>query len=330
MKPEAGRVLVTGATGFLGGAMVRRLRAEGIPVLAQGRDAAGCATLAGQGVPVLRWNISQPLSETAPEVNEVTHVVHGAGLSSPFGTRAAFEAANVEGTRNVVALARRLGVGRFVQVSSSTVYFALRDQLGVREDDPLPAPFNEYARTKRESERIALAAPDLGPIAIRPRGLYGAGDTVLLPRLLKTASERALPLMRGGAARIDVTHVDDVADAILAALRAKPSAEGEVFNVSGGEVIPVTRLAESACARAGVRLRWRKVPVGTALGAAWLAERRALLTGGGEPQITRYALALFAYAQSLDISKADRVLGWRPRIGFEEGLERTFAKGAPA
>lgn len=327
MSPE--RILVTGATGFLGGALVRRLLADGREVVAQGRDPSGCAALTAQGVPVLRWDVSVPLSNVPPALAGMTHIVHGAGLSSPFGSRAAFEAANVIGTRNVVDLARRLGVRRFVQVSSSTVYFALRDQLDLREDDPLPKPFNEYARTKRLSEEIALAAPDIGPLAIRPRGLYGAGDTVLLPRLLKTAAERPLPLLRGGAARIDLTHVEDVVAAIIAGLDAPTSAEGEVFNVTGGETIPVTHLAESACARAGVSLRWRKVPVTLGLAAAWSAERAALLTGKGEPAITRYALALFAYAQSLDISKAERVLGWTPRIGFEEGLDRTFAKADP-
>jgi nucleoside-diphosphate-sugar epimerase len=329
MKPEAGRVLVTGATGFLGGAVIRLLRAQGIAVLAQGRDPSGCDRLSAAGVPVLRWDISRPLGARPPEFAEVTHVVHGAGLSAPFGPRHAFEAANVTGTRNVVDLARSLGVRRFVQVSSSTLYFAMRDQLDLREDAPLPRPFNEYARTKRLAEEIALAARDLGPVALRPRGLYGAGDTVLLPRLLNTARARPLPLLRDGAARIDLTHVDDVAAAILAALRAGPEAEGEVFNVTGGEVIPVTEIAEAACARAGVDLRWRRVPVSVGLAAAWGAEKAAFLSGRGEPQVTRYALALFAYAQSLDISKADRVLGWRPRIGFAEGLERTFAGGAP-
>lgn len=323
MSPD--RILVTGATGFLGGALVRRLVADGRDVVAQGRDRAGCDALSERGLPVLRWDVSEPLIDTPAALAGVTRIVHAAGLSAPFGSRAAFEAANVTGTRNVVDLARRLGVRRFVQVSSSTVYFALRDQLNLSEDDPLPKPFNEYARTKHLSEQIALAARDIGPLAIRPRGLYGAGDTVLLPRLLKTAAERPLPLLRGGAARIDLTHVDDVVAAILAGLDAPDAAEGEVFNVTGGETIPVTHLAENACARAGVPLRWRKVPVGLGLGAAWASEKAALLTGRGEPAITRYALALFAYAQSLDISKAERVLGWTPRIGFEEGLDLTFA-----
>ena len=316
----AGRVLITGATGFLGGTVLRMLQAQGRPVLAQGRDPGRLAAL---GAPVLRWDLTQPPPDT-PELAGVDAMVHCAALSAPFGRLAEFHAANVQGTAAVLALARRLQVRRFVHISSPSVLFAPRDQLALDETTPLPPPCTPYARTKARAEALVLAAPDLSPVILRPRGLYGCGDTALLPRLLQAARTRPLPLFRGGRARIDLTHVEDAAAAVLAALDAGPEAAGEVFHISGGEVLPVTEIASRACARAGVPLRWRRMPLAPALLAAGAMERLALLTGAGEPAVTRYGLALFAYAQSLDISKASRSLGWSPRISFAEGLDRTF------
>ncbi|TIV90047.1 MAG: NAD(P)-dependent oxidoreductase, partial [Mesorhizobium sp.] len=89
-----------------------------------------------------------------------------AALSSPFGRLADFEAANVTATHNLVDFARRQGVSRFVHISSPSVCFAFRDQLGLAEDAALPEPVNHYARTKREAERIVLGQPDIRPVVL--------------------------------------------------------------------------------------------------------------------------------------------------------------------
>ncbi|WP_137929767.1 NAD-dependent epimerase/dehydratase family protein [Mesorhizobium comanense] len=322
-----GRVLVTGATGFLGAHIVARLAAAGTPLLAQGRDPGRSAALQDAGHAILRRDLSRPFDAKADaEFGEVDAIVHCAALSSPFGRLADFEAANVAATRNLVDFARRNGVRRFVQISSPTVGFAFRDQLGVAEDNPLPDPVNHYARTKRQAEEAVLAAAPIGPIVLRPRGIYGAGDRALLPRLLQAARRRPLPLFRDGQARIDLTHVDDVVDAVFAALSAGAAAEGQIFNISGGEVLAVRHIADRACKRAGLRPLWRKTALAPAMLVAGMMEAVALcLPGRPEPPVTRYGLGLFAYAQSLDISKAARVLGWAPRVSFEHGLDRTFA-----
>ncbi|MBA1142202.1 NAD-dependent epimerase/dehydratase family protein [Mesorhizobium neociceri] len=322
------RVLVTGASGFLGAHVLTRLAALATPALGVGRDAKRCAALEANGHKVVRLDLSQPFDRSADRaLNGVDAIIHCAALSAPFGRLADFEAANVVATRNLVDFARRQGVRRFVHISSPTVCFAYRDQLGVSEDAGLPPPVNHYARTKRQAEEIVLAAPETGPVVLRPRGIYGVCDRTLLPRLLQVARQRPLPLFRDGKARIDLTHIDDVVDAVLAALSAGSTAEGQIFNVSGGEVVPVRRIAEAACARAGVQPRWRKMPLLPAMLAAGLAETVAeLLPGRPEPPVTRYGLGLFAYAQSLDITKAGRILGWAPKVSFEEGLDRTFGK----
>jgi nucleoside-diphosphate-sugar epimerase len=319
-----GHILVTGATGFLGGAVVRLLAAQGRTVLAQGRDAAKLAAL---GVPTLRWDITQPPPDSA-DLAEITAIIHCAALSSPFGRLADFHAANVTGTANVLTLAHRLRVQRLVHISSPSVLFAPQDQLDLTETIPLPPPYTAYARTKAMAEALVMQATDLSPIILRPRGLYGAGDSTLLPRLLQAARRGPLPLFRKGAARIDLTHIDDATRAVLAALDAGPQANGEIFHISGGQTLPVTEIATKAAARAGITVTWRPVPLAPVLWTAGMMERLALLTGAREPPITRYSIALFAYAQSLIITKAKTLLNWSPQVSFDEGLARTLT-GAP-
>jgi nucleoside-diphosphate-sugar epimerase len=318
-----GRVLVTGATGFLGGALIRRLRAEGRPVLAMGRDPARCADLRTEGFTVLSHDLCQPLPDPGP----LAAIVHCAARSSPHGRKAAFQRANVTATANILATAQAGQVPRFVFISSSSVAFAPKDQLLVRESDPLPRPFNAYAASKQAAEALVLATQGVNPVVLRPRGIYGAGDTALLPRLLHAAGRGPLPLLRQGQGRIDLTHVDDVVAAIMATLYGQPQAGG-VFNVSGGEVLPITGIVGKACAMAGVTPRWRAMPLAPLMAAAGLAEGVCRwLPGGPEPVITRYGLALFAYAQSLDLARARDILGWTPQVSFDEGLRRTFHTG---
>ncbi|MEL7461861.1 MAG: NAD(P)-dependent oxidoreductase [Pseudomonadota bacterium] len=318
------RVLVTGATGFLGGAVLRRLGAQGI---GQGRDPARLAALQRDGLDTFAWALPEVLSDTqAASLCDVGAIVHAAGLSSPFGPRAAFQRANVAGTQAVIDLARRLGVARFVLISSPSVYFALADQLNMSEDAPLPRPFTPYAESKAQAEALVRAAGDLGPVILRPRGLYGPGDTALLPRLMRAAKTRALPRFRDGVAKIDLTYIDDCVDAVMAALRVEAAA-GATLNISGGEVLSVSDIVTQTCGRAGVTPRWKNVPLGPALMAARLAETVALLRPGQpEPAVTRYGLGLFAFEQSLDISRAQGVLGWTPKVPLAEGLERVFAE----
>ena len=325
-------VLVTGASGFLGLHVLERLASMGMPAVGLGRDAERCDALQRAGHMVIRHDLSLPFDAmTEPRLGRVEKIIHCAALSSPFGRLRDFVAANVTATQNLVGFAKRQEVGRFVHISSPSVCFAFRDQLGLTEDALLPEPVNHYARTKREAEMIVLGAPEIHPVVLRPRGIYGAGDRALLPRLIKAAASRPLPVFRGGRAAIDLTHVDDVVDAVVAALAAPTDAEGQVFNVSGGDMLPVRRIADEACGRVGLKPRWRPMPLMPAMLAAGLMEAVAIrLPRRPEPPVTRYGLGLFAYAQSLDISKAKRVLGWAPKIAFEQGLDRTFAGRAPA
>jgi len=320
------RVLVTGATGFLGGTLVRHLRDRGFETVALGRDEARCERLREAGFVTFRTDLSRPDPELAGRVGALDAVVHCAALSSPWGSLAAFHAANVEGTRNTLDLAAACGVRRFVNISSPTVYFEMKDRIGVVETAPLPAPINAYAATKAAAERLVLSRRELGPVNLRPRGIYGAGEETLLPRL-RTAAERGpLPFLHGGIAAIDLTHVSDVVSAIDAALAPNPALCGETFNISGGEVLAVREIVERTCAALAVPVRWRRMPFHPALAATRLACLASHVIGK-EPAVTPYTLGLFAFRQSLDIGKAMRMLNWRPIIPFEQGLAMTLEGG---
>lgn len=318
-------VAITGATGFLGGALSRRLLAEGQAVIAMGRDPAKLAALERLGASIIPHDLAMgaPTSD-----REIGAIVHCAALSSAWGPRQAFEAANVAGTRAALEFARKVGAGRFVHISTPSLYFRFRDQPGMREDAALPPPVNAYAATKRAAEDLVKAS-GLDTIILRPRGLYGQGDVALLPRLLRAAQAGPLPLIRGGGAETDLTHVEDVVDAVLAALAAPAGLAQRVFNISGGEPLKVRAIAEAAGARAGISVRWRTIPSAAMFAAASLMEAAARLKPGQpEPRVTAYGAGLFAFTQTLDLTAARTRLNWTPKIRFDDGLARTFG-GAP-
>ncbi len=320
----AKRVLVTGASGFLGGHLARFLRDRGTTVVAVGRNPARMSALREIGCDLLSHDISSPFPVSAAK--QIDAVVHCAALSAPFGRARDFERMNTLGTANVLAFAKSCGADRFVHISTPSVYFDFRDQLDLAENTPLPKPINHYARTKRQAEALVLEHAPQRSIILRPRGIYGPGDTALLPRLLRSARARPLPLMRNGAARIDLTYVGDVVDAIVAALAASPRATGQIFNISGGQVLPVQEIVERSCQMAGFIPKWRKTPLPVALTVARCAELICRgLPNTPEPFVTRYGVGLFAYQQSLNITKARDVLGWTPQTDFSQGLQHVFA-----
>jgi nucleoside-diphosphate-sugar epimerase len=320
------RVLVTGAAGFLGQHVCRRLALEEFEVIAHGRTKRALEPFASDGFNTVYCDLESPTATSVlAEVGRLDAVVHCAGLSSNWGQRAAFLSANVDATRNLLAQIQRNGAPHFIYVSSSSVCFELRDKLLVTEDQPLPKAINNYAWSKRAAEDVVSEVRELPATIMRPRGIYGRGDSALLPRLLKAARRGPLPLFRGGNTVIDLTHVEDVAVAVIAVLRAPSRTQGKTYNVSGGEPIAVRGIIEQASVRAGIKVRWRPVPWTFARIAIDGLERyHKAFRPAAEPFVTVYSAGLLAFSQTLDISSIRRDTGWRPSISFMEGLNRTF------
>lgn len=317
------RILVTGATGFIGGHVARRLVDTGHTVIATGRNAARLATMGARSRAMAADLASAPLE---PLLQGCDAVVHCAALSSPWGRRKDFQSANVLATERLLAAARRERVPRFVHLASPSIYFRFRDQFGVGEEFQPPRRWiTEYARSKWESECKVRAASgnDLQTLILRPRAVFGEGDNAILPRILAVAAHGRFPLVDGGRALIDVTHVDNLVDLIATCVTMELPGNGRAYNVSNGEPVRVRALLETLFAALGYPVRMTTAPRAPLLALAALSEYVARLRPGRpEPRLTRYGIGVLGYSQTLDIARARRDLHYTPRIGIQDGIVR--------
>ncbi|MES3034666.1 MAG: NAD-dependent epimerase/dehydratase family protein [Gemmatimonadota bacterium] len=321
MTPPLRQVLVTGASGFLGSHVVRALAARGVAVSAHGRSADRLGF--GSGVRICRGDLADLplLTEGATGCDAV---VHCAALSAPWGDPKAFVAANVAGTVNLLTAARTAGVRRLVHISSPAVIFDGRDQHQVGDDAPYPASHSShYARTKQLAEQLVrAAASSMETVILRPKAIYGDGDRALVPRLLRAAREGRLPQIGDGINAVDVTHVDDVVQAIDHALTTTDGVGG-TFLVTGGEHVPLWGMIRELLEGVGLRYPSRRVPLPVALAAAAAMEAMATITRR-EPTLTRYSALILARTQTYDISRARTLLGYAPRVSAAQGVARTI------
>lgn len=312
------RVLVTGASGMLGGAVAGQLAARGDDVVVLQRRPAGLA-----GVSEVLGDVTDPVV-VGTATRGVDAVVHLAAKVSVTGAWKDFVAVNVGGTRTVVDAARAAGVARFVQVSSPSVAHVGHALVGAGNDpaDPLRSRGN-YARSKATAELLALAAdgPDLAVVAIRPHLVWGPGDTQLVARIVGRARAGRLALIDRGTALIDTTYVTNAADAIVAAVDQAPRSHGQALVVSNGQPRTVAELVTRICLAAEAPVPRLRVPypVAVAGGAVvelvWSALRRT-----DDPPMTRFLAEQLATAHWFDQRRTREALQWTPRIGLDEGF----------
>ena len=225
------KILVTGATGFLGKYVIEELLDHDYSIVAFGRNEKVGKALESQRVQFVKGDLSS-IEELRQAFQEIDAVVHAGALSTAWGPWKAFYQANVIGTQNVLDLCREYEVKRLVYVSSPSVYAAGKDQFDIKESDaPTENHLNNYIRSKLASEKLFPNYPDVPSIILRPRGLFGVGDTSILPRVLRLSRKIGIPLIRGGEQLMDMTCVENVALAIRLALEAK-EAYGQIYNIT--------------------------------------------------------------------------------------------------
>ncbi|MFE6968361.1 NAD-dependent epimerase/dehydratase family protein [Isoptericola sp. NPDC057653] len=322
-------VLVTGASGLLGGAVARALVARGDDVRTLQRRPSGV-----RGAADVLGTVTDP-DVVARAVDGVGAVVHLAAKVSLAGDPAEFREVNVGGTRALLDAAERAGVARFVQVSSPSVAHLGASLVGVPATpaDPERAR-GEYARTKAAAEVLALGRDGVGGgprvVAVRPHLVWGPGDTQLVERVVDRARHGRLPLLGHGAALIDTLYVDNAADGILAALDRLDDAPdvvgGRAYVLTNGEPRTVADLLAGICRAAGVTPPAWRVPAGLARSAGGLVEALwRVRPGADEPPMTRFLAEQLSTAHWFDQRATRRDLRWTPAVGVDEGMARLAA-----
>lgn len=205
-------------------------------------------------------------------------------------------AVNVTGTRRLL---RAAGARPVVWVSSASVYDPRLDRTLVREDHPRTGHLNAYGRTKAAGESLALAA---GAVVLRPRAVYGPGDTQLLPRLLSRVRAGSL-FLPGPDVPLSLTAVENLADACLAA----PAWPAGAYNIADARPYRRDAAVREVLRAHGVRARVRHLPLSLARTAARLSESLS----SGEPALSRYAVDQLAHPVVLDLTRA-HTQGWTP------------------
>ncbi len=313
------RVLVTGASGMLGGSVARALAERGDEVVVMQRRPSSLGLTERLG------DIEDPEAVCAA-VEGMDAVVHLAAKVNVVGVWKDYLATNVEGTASLVAAARQAGVTRFVQVSSPSVAYAGSSLVaaGAGPADPDSAR-GSYSRSKALAEQLALAehGPGFSVIAVRPHLVWGPGDTQLVARIVERGRSGRLALIGRGSALIDTTYVDNAADALVAALDHADTAGGQPYVVSNGEPRPVAEILTSICAAVGVPGPRLRVPfrvawaAGAAVDSVW--ERRGR---EDDPPITRFLAEQLATAHWFDQRETREALRWSPRVSLDEGFAR--------
>ena len=291
-------ILITGSSGFVGGCAVARFQSAGWKTFGVGRrplDQTGYH----------RCDLSQPLDPDLIKVIRQSEVVlHAAARSSPWGTRRQFHAANVRATANLLDACEANGRPRFIFISSSSVYYREQDQLDILESTPLAKkPINHYAASKQVAERLIQNYHGSWSI-LRPRAVYGKGDTVLFPRILAAAQAGRLPLLTrpGPPAMGDLISIHNLTDCLLRAA-SDPAIHGS-YNLTDNAPQEIISFLLEIFSRLNIKPPEREISVRNAHRLARLLEMvYGSLIPWKEPPITRFGVHVFAFSKTFDVSK---------------------------
>ena len=315
------KVLVTGATGFTGSRLCRRLVGKSYDVRGLALPGLDTKELKEMGVWVFVGDLRK--KETLlPAVEGVDVVYHIAAVYREEGIpKKTFWDVNVDGTRNLLEVAREAGVKRFVHCSTVGVQGEIENPPAAEE-----APYNPgdyYQESKMEGELLALdffRKEGLPGVVFRPVGIYGPGDTRFL-KLFRYVRQGKFRMFGSGDVLYHLTYIDDLVDGILL-VGETPGIEGEIFTLAGERYTTLNELVQTIADVLGVTLSGRHYPVWPLWTAGLLCEFlcRPLRIN---PPVYRRRVDFFVKDRAFDIGKAKRMLNYHPRVDLRTGLKRT-------
>lgn len=315
------KILVTGATGFTGGYLAKRLVSLGHQVRALVRNENAVAELESQGIEPVVGELTSP-SDVTMAVKDCDQVFHLAAVFRTAGhTDRHYMEVNLGGTQNVLAAARQHGCERVVHCSTGGVHGHVAHP-PANEDSPI-APGDIYQRSKVAAEQAVFSQVEAGlpAVIVRPGAIYGEGDL----RFLKLFDfiQRGRFLMVGpGTTRLHLIHIEDLVEGLV--LCGRPTSPvGNAFLMAGPEAPTLWEIVRSVSRILGVPEPRHSVPVWPVWLAGALCEMicRPL---GIDPPLHRRRVSFFTHHREFDISRARSMLDFNPSITVDHGLQRTI------
>lgn len=309
------RAFVTGGSGFLGGHLIPAVRARGIEVAALARSDSAAATVEALGATAVRGDL-EDVKALEAGMRGCDVVFHAAAHRTQYDPVEVHMRITVKGTENVLAAARAAGVKRVIHVGTEAVLADGHPIIRADETRPLPTqPMGPYPLTKGLAEQAVLAASRDGfeTVVVRPRFIWGKGDTSVLMDFVDAVKQGKFAWIGGGHYLTSTVHVDNVVEGML--LAADKGTPGSIYFLTDGAPIEFREFVTKMLATQGIDVqRARSLP-------RWLARTAASLTAWMKrPPLTKTAFALMAHEVTVDDSKARRELGYVGKKTIADGL----------
>lgn len=321
------KVLVTGAGGFLGRHLVEALQNEGHQVTNFSRS--DYPDLEQKGIPTIKGDLKF-YEDVKNACRGHDAVFHLASLVGMWGEYNDYFQTNVEGTRNIINACKESGIKKLIYTSSPSVVFGKTDLCGIDESNPYPKRYlNHYAKTKAMAEKEVLKANDdsLATCALRPHLIFGPGDTHLFPRLVEMAKKGRLKQIGEGKNKVDIIYVKNAVDAHLQAfekLSIGSEVSGQAYFLGQEKPVVLWDFIDQVLAKYGQAPVDTKVSYKAAYRIASGLEFIYKIFGlKKEPPMTRFVVKQLSCSHYFDHSKAEKQLGYVPKINIEDALELT-------
>ena len=313
------KIFVTGASGFVGGAVTRHLAAKGHEVFAMSRSASSDAKIVAAGGTPVRCDLE---SVAAEHLQGADAVIHSAAFVEAWGPQDAWHRFNVLGTQRVLDAANDAGVKRFIHIGTEAAIVYGQDIHDADESYPLaPQSPYPYCATKAQAEERVLDAnaPGFETIVLRPRLIWGPGDTTLMPVIETMAAAGKWVWIDGGEAMTSSSHIDNLVHGIELALdRGTP---GNAYFILDDGTVSMREMITAMAAAKGLALPDKSIPgwlaamIGAACETIW-----RVFGIKGEPPLTRHAAMVMRRNCTLNGGKAKAQLGYTPVITREQGM----------
>ena len=319
---ETTPVFITGGSGFVGGAAIMELVARKVPVRALVRSPQAADKVRALGADAVMGDLGG-VEAMCDGMRGCVAVIHAAAKVEDWGKKEDFFAATVQGTRNALAAAREAGVRGFVHIGTEAVLAGGGPIVRADETMPYPAvPNGLYPWSKGQAERDVVAADtaDFTTVGVRPRFIWGRGDTTLLPQVARAMRSGAWAWFGGGHHLMSTCHVRNVIEGTL--LAAERGRGGEIYFLTDGDPVDFRDFLTRLAATQGVVAPAREAPM-------WLLEAVAAggefvwqtLSLGGRPPMTRTAVNLLFREVTVVDRKARNELGYTSHVSIEQGVE---------